>query len=130
MNDLEKKLSKLSSVKTKNIDLSDFIMSLRSRQRIESFRKNRFQSGIMAFAFVALISLVTSFQLENYSFQYDTINMIDYYQGFKNEDFNSNNIFVEMDGDGFELFLIQETVDFDLSELVYFNKLLNNDIDS
>lgn len=130
MNDLEKKLSKLSIVKTKSIDLSDFIISLRSRQKIESFRKKRFQSGIMGFAFVALISLVASSQLENSSFKYDTINIVDYYQEFKNEGFNSNNIFIEIDEDAFEIFLIKEIVDFDLSELVDFNEFLNNDIDS
>ena len=130
MNDLEKKLSKLSIVKTKSIDLSDFIISLRSRQKIESFRKKRFQSGIMGFAFVALISLVASSQLENSSFTYDTINIVYYYQEFKNEGFNSNNIFIEIDEDAFEIFLIKEIVDFDLSELVDFNEFLNNDIDS
>jgi hypothetical protein len=129
MNNIEKKLSKLSSVKIRNIDSSNFIVSLRSRQRIESLRKKRFQSGVRAFVFVALISLITSFQLDTSNFQYDTLDMVAYYQVFENEGLNIDNVFVEVDENDFKLFLIEETVDFDLSELVYFNSFLNEDIE-
>jgi hypothetical protein len=129
MNNIEKKLSKLSSVKIRNIDSSNFIVSLRSRQRIESLRKKRFQSGVRAFVFVALISLITSFQLDTSNFQYDTLDMVAYYQVFENEGLNIDNVFVEVDENDFKLFLIEETVDFDLSELVYFNCFLNEDIE-
>ena len=129
MNNIEKKLSKLSSVKIRNIDSSNFIVSLRSRQRIESLRKKRFQSGVRAFIFVALISLITSFQLDTSNFQYDTLDMVAYYQVFENEGLNIDNVFVEVDENDFKLFLIEETVDFDLSELFYFNSFLNEDIE-
>ena len=129
MNNIEKKLSKLSSVKIRNIDSSNFIVSLRNRQRIESLRKKRFQSGVRAFVFVALISLITSFQLDTSNFQYDTLDMVAYYQVFENEGLNIDNVFVEVDENDFKLFLIEETVDFDLSELVYFNSFLNEDIE-
>lgn len=129
MNNIEKKLSKLSSVKIRNIDSSNFIVSLRSRQRIESLRKKRFQSGVRAFVFVALILLITSFQLDTSNFQYDTLDMVAYYQVFENEGLNIDNVFVEVDENDFKLFLIEETVDFDLSELVYFNSFLNEDIE-
>jgi|TARA_B110000914_G_scaffold64064_1_gene55917 hypothetical protein len=129
MNNIEKKLSKLSSVKIRNIDSSNFIVSLRSRQRIESLRKKRFQSGVRAFVFVALISLITSFQLDTSNFQYDTLDMVAYYQVFENEGLNIDNVFVEVDENDFKLFLIEETVDFDLSELFYFNSFLNEDIE-
>ena len=129
MNNIEKKLSKLSSVKIRNIDSSNFIVSLRNRQRIESLRKKRFQSGVRAFIFVALISLITSFQLDTSNFQYDTLDMVAYYQVFENEGLNIDNVFVEVDENDFNLFLIEETVDFDLSELVYFNSFLNEDIE-
>ena len=129
MNNIEKKLSKLSSVKIRSIDSSNFIVSLRSRQRIESLRKKRFQSGVRAFVFVALISLITSFQLDTSNFQYDTLDMVAYYQVFENEGLNIDNVFVEVDENDFKLFLIEETVDFDLSELFYFNSFLNEDIE-
>jgi hypothetical protein len=129
MNNIEKRLSKLSSVKIRNIDSSNFIVSLRSRQRIESLRKKRFQSGVRAFVFVALISLITSFQLDTSNFQYDTLDMVAYYQVFENEGLNIDNVFVEVDENDFKLFLIEETVDFDLSELFYFNSFLNEDIE-
>jgi hypothetical protein len=129
MNNIEKKLSKLSSVKIRNIDSSNFIVSLRSRQRIESLRKKRFQSGVRAFVFVALISLITSFQLDTSNFQYDTLDMVAYYQVFENKGLNIDNVFVEVDENDFKLFLIEETVDFDLSELFYFNSFLNEDIE-
>ena len=129
MNNIEKKLSKLSSVKIRNIDSSNFIVSLRNRQRIESLRKKRFQSGVRAFVFVALISLITSFQLDTSNFQYDTLDMVAYYQVFENEGLNIDNVFVEVDENDFKLFLIEETVDFDLSELFYFNSFLNEDIE-
>jgi hypothetical protein len=129
MNNIEKRLSKLSSVKIRNIDSSNFIVSLRSRQRIESLRKKRFQSGVRAFVFVALILLITSFQLDTSNFQYDTLDMVAYYQVFENEGLNIDNVFVEVDENDFKLFLIEETVDFDLSELFYFNSFLNEDIE-
>jgi hypothetical protein len=57
MNNLEKKLFKLSSFKIREIDSLNFIVSLKKRQRMESFRKKRFQSGIRAFVFVSFISV-------------------------------------------------------------------------
>ena len=129
MNNLEKKLSKLSSFKIKKIDSLNFILSLRKRQKIESFRKKRFQSGIRGLAFVTLISLITSFQFDNSNFQYETFNMVSYYQDFEDDIFNINDIFVEVDEIDFELFLIDETFDFGLSELIYYNSFLSKDIE-
>ena len=129
MNNLEKKLSKLSSFKIKKIDSLNFILSLRKRQKIESFRKKRFQSGIRGLAFVTLISLITSFQFDNSNFQYETLNMVSYYQDFEDDIFNINDIFVEVDEIDFELFLIDETFDFGLSELIYYNSFLSKDIE-
>ena len=129
MNNLEKKLSKLSSFKIRKIDSLNFILSLRKRQKIESFRKKRFQSGIRGLAFVTLISLITSFQFDNSNFQYETLNMVSYYQDFEDDIFNINDIFVEVDEIDFELFLIDETFDFGLSELIYYNSFLSKDIE-
>ena len=92
-------------------------------------RKKRFQSGVRAFVFVALISLITSFQLDTSNFQYDTLDMVAYYQVFENKGLNIDNVFVDVDENDFKLFLIEETVDFDLSELFYFNSFLNEDIE-
>ena len=129
MNNLEKKLSKLSSFKIKKIDSLNFIVSLRERQRIESFRKERFQSGIRAFVFVSLISFITLIQLDDSNFQYDTLDMASYYQGYDNANFNINDVFVEVDEVDFELFLIEEGVDFDIGELIYYNSFLSEDIE-
>lgn len=129
MNNLEKKLLKLSSFKIRKIDSLNFILSLRKRQKIESFRKKRFQSGIRGLAFVTLISLITSFQFDNSNFQYETLNMVSYYQDFEDDIFNINDIFIEVDEIDFELFLIDETFDFGLSELIYYNSFLSKDIE-
>ncbi|MDA9991904.1 hypothetical protein N9E35_02730 [Candidatus Marinimicrobia bacterium] len=118
MNSLEKKLSKLSSFKINKIDSSNFISSLRNRQRIESLRKKRFQSGIRGLAFVTLISLITSLQLDDTN-----------YQDFDNEIFNINDILVEVDEIDFGLFLIEETVDIGISELIYYNSFLIEDVE-
>ena len=127
MNNLEKKLFNLSSFKIKEIDSFNFIVSLKKRQRMESFRKKRFQSGIRAFVFVSFISLITLIQLDNSNFQYDTLDMASYYQGFDNDNYNINDIFVDVDEVDFELFLIEETADFDLDELIYYNSFLSKD---
>ena len=127
MNNLEKKLFKLSSFKIREIDSFNFILSLKKRQRMESFRKKRFQSGIRAFVFVSFISLITLIQLDNSNFQYDTFDMAYYYQGFDNDNYNINDIFVDVDEVDFELFLIEETADFDLGELIYYNSFLSKD---
>ena len=127
MNNLEKKLFNLSSFKIREIDSFNFIVSLKKRQRMESFRKKRFQSGIRAFVFVSFISLITLIQLDNSNFQYDTFDMAYYYQGFDNDNYNINDIFVDVDEVDFELFLIEETADFDLGELIYYNSFLSKD---
>jgi hypothetical protein len=129
MNNLEKKLFKLSSFKIREIDSLNFIISLKKRQRMESFRKKRFQSGIRAFVFVSFISFVTLIQLDNSNIQYDTSDMISYYQGFDNGNYNINDILVDVDEVDFELFLIEETVDFDLGELIYYSSFLSKDIE-
>ena len=127
MNNLEKKLFNLSSFKIKEIDSFNFIVSLKKKQRMESFRKKRFQSGIRAFVFVSFISLITLIQLDNSNFQYDTFDMASYYRGFDNDNYNINDIFVDVDEVDFELFLIEETADFDLDELIYYNSFLSKD---
>lgn len=127
MNNLEKKLFNLSSFKIREIDSFNFIVSLKKKQRMESFRKKRFQSGIRAFVFVSFISLITLIQLDNSNFQYDTLDMTSYYQGFDNDNYNINDIFVDVDEVDFELFLIEETADFDLGELIYYNSFLSKD---
>jgi hypothetical protein len=129
MNNLEKKLSKVSSFKIRKIDSLNFIVSLRKRQRIESYSKKRFQSGIRAFVFVSLISLITLIQLDNSNFQYETLDMVSYYQGFDNGRYNVNDVLVDVDEVDFELFLIEETVDFDLGELIYYSSFLSKDIE-
>ena len=129
MNNLEKKLFNLSSFKIREIDSFHFIVSLKKKQRMESFRKKRFQSGIRAFVFVSFISLITLIQLDNSNFQYDTLDMASYYQGLDNDNYNINDIFVDVDEVDFELFLIEETADFDLGELIYYNSFLSKDIE-
>ena len=127
MNNLEKKLSKVSCFKIRKIDSLNFIVSLRKRQRIELYRKKRFQSGIRAFVFVSLVSLITFIQLDNSNFQYDTLDMVSYYQGFDNGRYNVNDFPVDVDEVDFELFLIEETVDFELFELIYYSSFLSED---
>ena len=95
MNKLEKKVLKLSSFKIRKIDSLNFIVSLRNRQRIELYRKKRFQSGFRAFVFVSLISLITLIQLDNSNFQYDTLDMVSYYQGFDNGRYNVNDVLAD-----------------------------------
>lgn len=129
MNNLEKKLLKLSSFKIREIDSLNFIVSLKKRQRIESFRKKRFQSGIRAFVFVSFISLITLIQLDNSNFQYDTLDMVSYYQGFDNGRYNVSDVLVDVDEVDFQLFLIEETVNFDLGELIYYSSFLSKDIE-
>ena len=129
MNSLEKKLSKLSSFKINKIDSSNFISSLRNRKRIESLRKKRFQSGIRGLAFVTLISFITSLQLDDTNYHYDNFNIVSYYQDFDNEIFNINDILVEVDEIDFGLFLIEETVDIGISELIYYNSFLIEDVE-
>ena len=53
--------------------------------------------------------------------------MASYYQGFDNDNYNINDIFVDVDEVDFELFLIEETADFDLGELIYYNSFLSKD---
>ena len=91
--------------------------------------KKRFQSGFRAFVFVSLISLITLIQLDNSNFQYDTLDMVSYYQGFDNGRYNVNDVLVDVDEVDFELFLIEETVDFDLGELIYYSSFLSKDIE-
>jgi hypothetical protein len=129
MNNLETKLSKLSSFKIRKIDSLNFIALLRKRQGIESYSKKRFQSGIRAFVFVGFISLITIIQLDNSNFQYDTLDMVSYYQGFENGRYNVNDVLVDIDEVDFEIFLIEETVDFDLGELIYYSSFLSKDIE-
>ena len=78
---------------------------------------------------MSLISLITLIQLDNSNFQYDNLDMVSYYQGFDNGRYNVNDVLVDVDEVDFELFLIEETVDFDLGELIYYSSFLSKDIE-
>jgi hypothetical protein len=55
--------------------------------------------------------------------------MVSYYQGFDNGRYNVNDVLADVDEVDFQLFLIEETVDFDLGELIYYSSFLSKDIE-
>ena len=57
------------------------------------------------------------------------LDMVSYYQGFDNGRFNVNDVLVEVDEVDFGLFLIEETVDFGLGELIYYSSFLSEDVE-
>ena len=129
MINFEKKISKSVRIKTKNIDSSVFILNLKNRHNLEMKRIQRFKSGIAAFSFIFIISLVTIFQLDNYDVIHTDLKFTDYNDAFYDEyifsDYNTNNF----DENEFTVFIYEESFHYDAEELVYLNEFFIKDID-
>ena len=129
MINFEKKISKSVRIKTKNIDTSVFILNLKNRHNIELKRVQRFKSGIAAFSFIFIISLVTIFQLDNYDPIHNDLKFSNYNDAFYDEyifsDYNDNNF----DENEFTVFICEESFHYDAEELVYLNEFFIKDID-
>ena len=129
MINFEKKISKSVRIKTKNIDTSVFILNLKNRHNLELKRVQRFKSGIAAFSFIFIISLVTIFQLDNYDLIHNDLKFTDYNDAFYDEyifsDYNEN----EFDENEFTFFMYEESFHYDVEELVYLNEFFIKDID-
>ena len=129
MINFEKKISKSVRIKTKNIDTSVFILNLKNRHNLELKRVQRFKSGIAAFSFIFIISLVTIFQLDHYDVIHNDLKFTDYNDAFYDEyifsDYNEN----EFDENEFTFFMYEESFHYDVEELVYLNEFFIKDID-
>ena len=128
MINFEKKISKSVRIKTKNIDSSVFILNLKNRHNLEMKRIQRFKSGIAAFSFIFIISLVTVFQLDNYDVIHNELKLTDYNDVFYDEyifsDYNDTNF----DENEFTVFMYEESFHYDAEELVYLNEFFIKDI--
>ena len=129
MINFEKKISKSVRIKTKDIDTSVFILNLKNRHNLELKRVQRFKSGIAAFSFIFIISLVTIFQLDNYDLIHNDLKFTDYNDAFYDEyifsDYNDN----DFDENEFTFFMYEESFHYDVEELVYLNEFFIKDID-
>ena len=128
MINFEKKISKSVRIKTKNIDTSAFILNLKNRHNLELKRIKRFKSGIAAFSFILIISLVTIFQLDHYDVIHNDLKLADYNDAFYDEyifsDYYDNNF----DENEFTVFMYEESFHFDVEELVYLNEFFIKDV--
>ena len=128
MINFEKKISKSVRIKTKNIDTSVFILNLKNRHNLELKRVQRFKSGIAAFSFILIISLVTIFQLDHYDVIHNDLTFTDYNDAFYDEyifsDYYDNNF----DENEFTVFMYEESFHYDAEELVYLNEFFIKDI--
>ena len=129
MINFEKKISKSVRIKTKNIDTSAFILNLKNRHSQELKRIQRFKSGIAAFSFIFIISLVTILQLDNYDLIHNDVKFSDnndvFYDEYSFSDYNDNNF----DENEFTVFIYEESFHYDAEELVYLNEFFIKDID-
>ena len=129
MINFEKKISKSVRIKTKNLDTSAFIQNLKNRHNKELKRIQRFKSGIAAFSFIFIISLVTIFQLDNYDLIHNDLKLTDFNDAFYDEyifsDYNDN----DFDENEFTFFMYEESFHYDVEELVYINEFFIKDID-
>ena len=124
MINFEKKISKSVKIKTKNIDTSVFILNLKNRHNLELKRIQRFKSGIAAFSFIFIISLVTIFQLDNYDLIHNDLKFTDY-----NDAFYDEYIFSDFDENEFTFFMYEESFHYDVEELVYLNEFFIKDME-
>ena len=129
MINFEKKISKSVRIKTKNIDTSVFILNLKNRHNLELKRIQRFKSGIAAFSFILIISLVTIFQLDNYDVIHNELKLTDYddviYDEYIFSDYND----INFDENEFTVFMYEESFHYDAEELVYLNEFFIKDIE-
>ena len=128
MINFEEKISKSVRVKTKNLDTSAFILNLKNRHSLKLKRIQRFKSGIAAFSFILIISLVTIFQLDNFNITHNELKLTDYddvlYDEYIFSDYNDNNF----DENEFTFFMYEESFHYDAEELVYLNEFFIKDI--
>ena len=129
MINFEKKISKSVRIKTKNIDTSVFILNLKNRHNLELKRVQRFKSGIAAFSFIFIISLVTIFQLDNYDLIHNDLKFTDYNDAFYDEYIFSNYNDINFDENEFTFFIYEESFHYDAEELVYLNEFFFKDIE-
>ena len=122
MINFEKKISKSVKIKTKNIDTSVFILNLKNRHNLELKRVQRFKSGIAAFSFIFIISLVTIFQLDNYDLIHNDLKFTDYNDAFYDEYIFSDYNDINFDENEFTVFIYEESFHYDAEELVYLNE--------
>tara|TARA_A100000164_G_scaffold328964_1_gene316410 strand:+ start:260 stop:664 length:405 start_codon:yes stop_codon:yes gene_type:complete len=129
MINFEKKISKSVRIKTKNIDTSVFILNLKNRHNLELKRVQRFKSGIAAFSFIFIISLVTIFQLDNYDLIHNDLKFSEYNDVFYDEyifsGYNDNNFYENE----FTVFMYEESFHYDAEELLYLNEFFIKDIE-
>ena len=129
MINFEEKISKSVRLKTKNLDTSLFILNLKNRHNKELKRIQRFKSGITAFSFIFIISLVTIFQFDNYDLIHNELKFTNYNDAFYDEyifsDYNEN----EFDENEFTFFMYEESFHYDVEELVYLNEFFIKHID-
>ena len=127
MINFEKKISKSVRIKTKNIDTSVFILNLKNRHNLELKRVQRFKSGIAAFSFIFIISLVTIFQLDNYDLINNDLKFTDYNDAFYDEYIFSDYNDINFDENEFTVFIYEESFHYDAEELVYLNEFFIKD---
>ena len=128
MINFEKKISKSVRINTKNIDTSVFILNLKNRHNLQVKRIQRFKSGIAAFSFILVISLVTIFQLDNYDIIHNELKLTDYddfiYDEYIFSDYND----INFDENEFTFFMYEESFHYDAEELVYLDEFFIKDI--
>ena len=129
MINFEKKISKSVRIKTKNIVTSAFILNLKNRHNLELKRIQRFKSGIAAFSFIFIISLVTIFQLDNYHLIHNDLKFTDYNDAFYDEYIFSDYNDINFDENEFTVFMYEESFHYDAEELVYLNEFFIKDIE-
>ena len=129
MINFEEKISKSVRVKTKNLDTSVFILNLKNRHNLQVKRIQRFKSGIAAFSFIFIISLVTIFQLDNYDLIHNDLKFTDYNDAFYDEYIFSDYNDINFDENEFTFFMYEESFHYDAEELVYLDEFFIKDID-
>ena len=128
MINFEEKISKSVRVKTKNLDTSAFILNLKNRHSLKLKRIQRFKSGIAAFSFIFIISLVTIFQLDNYDLIHNDLKFTDYNDAFYDEYIFSDYNDINFGENEFAVFMYEESFHYDAEELVYLNEFFIKDI--
>ena len=125
MTSFEDKILASVKIRAEGINASSFISNLRAKQVYESNRKKRIRSGFSAFAFIFLISIITSNQLENFDnynsyvpFAYDESEV---YFEILDDQLNESII----NDNDLTLFYMEESNDYDLEILFYMDDYLD-----
>ena len=125
MTSFEDKILASVKIRAEGINASSFISNLRAKQVYESNRKKRIRSGFSAFAFIFLISIITSNQLENFDnynsyvpFAYDESEV---YFEILADQLNESSI----NDNDLTLFYMEESNDYDLEILFYMDDYLD-----